>query len=102
MDRASNLVSGFKNHYTADTVVRLLQQQHISDLVLLDYNSPFQLMHGFSANQAGIQVHIVMNTLKTYFTNDYLPFQFKRLYAWDAEQQHLFQKATRNGRPNVW
>lgn len=82
-----------QTHYKSEPVVNFLNQQNITDLVLLDYNSPFQLMHGFSANEAGIQVHIVMNTLKTYFTNDYLPFQFKRLYAWDAEQQQLFQKS---------
>lgn len=82
-----------KTHYTHQAFIDFYKSEGFTDLVLLDYNSPFQLMAGFSANAAGVKVHIVMNTLKTYYTNDYVPFEFQRLYAWDQEQTQLFQQS---------
>jgi len=86
-------IKKLRQHYTQTDVVDFLQQQHITDLVLLEYNSPLLLLFGFSANHANMKVHVVMNTLKTFFVNDFIPFSLHRFYAWNMEQTKLFQQS---------
>lgn len=82
-----------KKQYTDKKMVSFLKKEHISEIFILDYNDPFQLQIGFSANKAGIPIKIIINTLKSFYINDFIPFKIKELYTWNKKQKELFRKS---------
>lgn len=86
----------YKQHYTDNRVIDLFQTNGIEILFLLDYNDPFQLKLGYSAQKANVKVNVCINSLKSFYINNFLPFKVNRLYVWNDFQKELFSKFNPN------
>lgn len=82
-----------KNHYKTPELIKVFRHNNLSEIFMVDYNDPFHLQIGYSANEAGVDVKIIINSLKSFFINDYIPFKTKHLYTWNENQNELFKQS---------
>ncbi len=86
----------YKKYYTDKAIVDFLLKNEIDELYFLDYNADFQLQLGFSANNANISLNVCINTLKSFYINNFIPFKVNKIYVWSKVQKLLFQKFNTN------
>lgn len=86
----------YKRYYTDKAITNFLIINKINELYLLDYNSPFQLQLGFSANKANVGLHVCINTLKSFYINNFIPFKANNVYVWSEVQKNLFLRFNSN------
>ncbi len=86
----------YKWYYTDISIVHFLRSVEIKELFILDYNSPFQLQLGYSANAANVGLHVCINTLKSFYINNFIPFDAKNIYVWSEVQKSIFLRYNSN------
>ena len=82
-----------KRYYTSNELVKIFKENNLTTIFLVDYNTPFYLQIGYSANEAKVDMKIIINTLKSFYINDFVPFKIKSLYAWNENQNNLFKQS---------
>lgn len=62
-------------------------------IYLLEFGSTNSKAIGSVCAKKGIQVNLFLNTLKTVFINDFIPFPINRINVWNDQQKNLFISA---------
>jgi len=74
-------------------VEKILLHSKIDHLYLLEYSHPFNKVLGSICSKHKIKVHILLNSLKTIFIDDFISFKIHRLHTWSDTQRKLFIQA---------
>lgn len=74
----------------------------LNRLYMLQYSSPFLKRIGASAAAASIDIYVFINTLKTVFIDDFVPFNLARLFAWNKEQCILFEQGNKGLKKSIF
>lgn len=77
-------------------VEKILLYSKIDHLYLLEYSHPVNKVLGSVCSKHKIKVHILLNSLKTIFIDDFISFKIHRLHAWSDTQRELFDQANPN------
>lgn len=82
-----------KKYYKTPELSKIFKDNNLSEIFILDYNHPFYLQIGYAAKEAGVDVKIIINSLKSFYINDFIPFKTKYLYTWNKTQNELFKQS---------
>lgn len=75
---------------------KIVLDSKIDHLCILEYGQTMNNALGSVCSKNNISVDIFINTLKTVFINDFIPFKFDRLFCWSLSQATLYKNANPN------
>lgn len=75
---------------------KIVLESKIDHLCILEYGQTINNALGSVCSKNNISIHIFINTLKTVFINDFIPFKFDRLFCWSFSQETLYKSANPN------
>lgn len=76
-------------------IERFVLDSKIDHLCLLEYG-PINNALSSVCSKNNISIHIFINSLKTVFVDDFIPFKFDRLFCWSSSQATLYKSANPN------
>lgn len=91
-----------KKYYTTPSLVSIFKKNNLDIIFILDYNDPFNLQIGYSANKVAVNVNIIINSLKSFYINDFIPFKINRLFTWNENQNNLFKTSNLHQNSNAF
>ena len=86
------------HHYNVQALSKFVATQHkvleseIEHIYILEYGKSINNSLASVCVKNKINVHIFINTLKTLFINDFIPFNLYRLFCWNSTQFKLFKR----------
>ncbi len=81
-----------KYHYSS-VLYDFVREQNISKLYLVDYGSVTSKIFINSCNKQGVLINVFVNSLKSVFIDDFIPFAVNRFNTWNQAQRKLFATA---------
>ena len=67
-------------------------ESEIGHIYILEYGKSINNSLASVCVKNKIKVHVFINTLKTLFINDFIPFNLNRLFCWNSNQSKLFKR----------
>ena len=74
----------------------LLLKNKINEFYMLEYNNQVNNAIGSVCSKNKIKTHLFLNTLKTVFINDFIPYRIYRLHTWNNFQKKIYSDANPN------
>jgi hypothetical protein len=75
---------------------KVVLDSKIDHLCILEYGQTMNNALASVCSKNNISIHVFVNTLKTVFINDFIPFKFDRLFCWSFSQATLYKSANPN------
>lgn len=94
MDFFARPVISFLNYNSIFEKVVL--DSKIDNLCILEYGQTINNALASVCSKNNISIYVFVNTLKTVFINDFIPFKFDRLFCWSFSQATFYKSANPN------
>lgn len=79
-----------RRHYKNNGLQQFLKDNNTSAIHFVENGWKYHVSLGINSNLLNIPVHLHVNSLKTFFVNDFVFFNVNKFYAWNQSQQKLF------------
>ena len=82
-------------NYSNYVVIEEIQNLDLSRLIMLQYGVSIKTLLGVTTNRIGLPIDVYLNTLKTPYINDFLPFRPSKLNSWVEKHADIYYSFNR-------
>lgn len=79
-----------RNHYLIDQNIDAIKKLNLNKVIMLEYGSTIKSLFGLGANHLNIDCEVFINTLKTFYINDFLAFKPTKLFCWIKHHEESY------------
>lgn len=77
--------------YFHEPLKKLLKHHGITDIIISGYSSINSMAFGITALALGLNVHVLINSWKDIYINDFIPFQATSIFTWSENMKSQYK-----------